>query len=263
MAKKTKISGTKEWANVSLNIHLGCKHRCRYCYARERMVRLGQCDLEAWGTEHNRLKENPFAGFNKKYDGVVMFPTTHDLTPEILPETLEAIRRLVGAGNTILLVSKPYIEVIQAICKEFADHKDQIKFRFTIGAYKDEILSYWEPGAPTYAERVKCLKYAFQHGFQTSVSVEPMLDGPNVVKLFQKLEPWISDTFWIGKMNHVKSRVPPDTDPAEIARIEAGQTDDRIFEIYGALWQEPKIRWKESFKSVLGLPLATEAGTDA
>lgn len=261
MAKK-KISGTLEWAKVSLNIHLGCVHRCRYCYARERMVRLGQCELEAWGTDHNRLKEKPFTGFNKKYDGVVMFPTTHDLTPDILPETLEAIRRLVTAGNNILLVSKPYMQVIEAICEEFADKKDQIQFRFTIGAYDDKILAYWEPGAPAYAERLKCLKHAWKRGFQTSVSVEPMLDSKNITKLFQKLEPWITGTFWIGKMNHIGTRVQPGTDSTEIARIEAGQTDERVWEIYKALWQQPKVRWKESFKTVLGLPLATEAGTD-
>jgi DNA repair photolyase len=259
---KKKISGTLEWAKVSLNIHLGCVHRCRYCYARERTVRLGKCDSETWGTTYNQLKERPFTGFSKKYDGVVMFPTAHDLTPDILPETLEAIQRLTKAGNNILLVSKPYMEVIKAICEKFAEQKDQIQFRFTIGAYDDNILAYWEPGAPTYAERFNCLKYAWEQGFQTSVSVEPMLDSKNVVELFHKLEPWITGTFWIGKMNHVRTRVQPDTDPQEIARIEMGQTDERVHEIYNILKDEPKIRWKESFKSVLGLPLATEAGTD-
>jgi hypothetical protein len=63
-------------------------------------------------------------------------------------------------------------------------------------------------------------------------------------------------------MNHIKTRVQPGTDPAEIARIEAGQTDEAVRAIYEALQFEPKVRWKESFKTVLGLPLATEAGTD-
>jgi len=47
-----------------------------------------------------------------------------------------------------------------------------------------------------------------------------------------------------------------------IKKIEAGQTNDRILEIYDILKDDPKVRWKESFKSVLGLELAEEAGLD-
>lgn len=273
--KPTKISGTKEWSVASLNIHLGCSHRCRYCYAREKMVRLERCTMEGWGTDYNRMKDKPFAGFNKKYDGVVMFPTTHDLVPEILPEALKGIELLVKAGNTVLLVSKPHLEVVKAICKAFSDTREyathgpmHLRWRFTIGSLDDTILSYWEPGAPNFAERFASLKYAFTAGYSTSVSVEPMLDGQNVIELFRRLEPFTSDTFWIGKMNNIRRkdgtlwRVEPGTAEEEVARIEAGQTDERIREIYEALRNEPKIRWKESFKTVLGLELATEPGQD-
>ena len=45
-----------------------------------------------------------------------------------------------------------------------------------------------------------------------------------------------------------------------MAALEAGQTDACIREVYSALKDEPKIRWKESYKSILGLKLQTEAG---
>jgi hypothetical protein len=80
--------------------------------------------------------------------------------------------------------------------------------------------------------------------------------------LVKALLPYVTDTIWIGKMNKIKLRVPADTDPAEIARIEAGQTDARIREIYLALKDHPKIRWKESVKEVVGLPLAEQPGQD-
>lgn len=38
--------------------------------------------------------------------------------------------------------------------------------------------------------------------------------------------------------------------------IEAGQTDERLRAIYATLKDELQVRWKESFKQVLGLPLA-------
>lgn len=40
-----------------------------------------------------------------------------------------------------------------------------------------------------------------------------------------------------------------------IARIEAGQTDEKIREVYEALKGEPKVRWKDSVKRVVGIPL--------
>lgn len=57
-------------------------------------------------------------------------------------------------------------------------------------------------------------------------------------------------------------RVIPGTDPAEIARIAAGQTDESVRRIHAALKDEPKVRWKESYKKVLGLKLAEKAGED-
>jgi DNA repair photolyase len=126
----------------------------------------------------------------------------------------------------------------------------------------DKILSYWEPEAPSFEERYESLCYAFTGGFQTSISAEPMLDADNIVDLFNRLERMVTDTFWVGKMNHMESRIEPGTDPKEIARIEAGQSDDRIWEIYYMLKDEPKVRWKESIKKVIGLTLAEESGLD-
>ena len=84
-------------------------------------------------------------------------------------------------------MSKPHLDCIQAICQQFGDYREKILFRFTIGACDDTVLSFWEPGAPTYAERMASLQYAYEQGFQTSVSVEPMLDSANIDQLIAEL----------------------------------------------------------------------------
>ena len=66
----------------------------------------------------------------------------------------------------------------------------------------------------------------------------------------------------IGKANRLRSRCVPGTSEEEIARIEAGQTDERVREIYEELKDQPKVRWKESYKRVLGLEEAASAGLD-
>ena len=128
-------------------------------------------------------------------------------------------------------------------------------FRFTIGAYDNRILGFWEPGAPTFQERLACLRYAFENGFTTSISMEPMLDAPNAVKLFHRLAPYVTDSIWLGKLNRARNCVGKRTPEVEaaICRIEANQSDEKIRAIYDALRHEPKVRWKDSVRKVIGL----------
>jgi hypothetical protein len=53
----------------------------------------------------------------------------------------------------------------------------------------------------------------------------------------------------------------PDGHP-EIDRLEQWQTDEKVFEVYEALKHDPLVRWKESYKTVLGLELSSTAGLD-
>jgi hypothetical protein len=44
--------------------------------------------------------------------------------------------------------------------------------------------------------------------------------------------------------------------------LMATQTDDRIRELYAKLKDDPKIKWKESIKKVVGIDIPTESGLD-
>ena len=44
--------------------------------------------------------------------------------------------------------------------------------------------------------------------------------------------------------------------------LEEGQTESNIKSIYGILKDNPKVKWKESFKEILGLDMPTEIGLD-
>jgi len=261
--KSTRISGTREWSVESDNIVLGCTHKCRYCYARANAMRRRQIgSYEEWGESYNRIRVAQVRKHRKPVNGRVMFPTTHDITPEHLGPCLGVIHKHLRAGNELLIVSKPHLECIQAICRETRMFRELILFRFTIGAMDESILAYWEPGAPTFEERFASLRYAHKQGYATSVSCEPLLDADKAVNLFRTVESYISDTIWIGKLNQLRSRCIPDTSETELRRIEAGQTDEAIQRVYTALRDEPKVRWKESYKEVLGLDLAEVAGMD-
>jgi DNA repair photolyase len=159
-------------------------------------------------------------------------------------------------GNEILIVSKPHLECIQAICEKLADYKDRIVFRFTIGSMYDEYLGFWEPGAPDYEERKASLKFAYEAGFTTSVSCEPYLD-PQIDMLVDELLPFINDVIWIGKMNKKESRIDFDEwtedDYKYLDVVDNCQTDSFVQMLYERFKDEPKVKWKDSIKQVMGL----------
>jgi DNA repair photolyase len=260
-----RISGTKEWAVENVNVVRGCEHRCRYCFARRRARDLKRIhSFDEWGTTYNQERPAEVKKGRKNYGGTVMFPTTHDITPQFLEPCVQVLHQLLDAGNRVLIVTKPHLDCTQRLCREFSTFKSQILFRFTIGAMNDAVLSFWDTHAPSFTERFKCLKHAHQKGFETSVSVEPMLDPPNVVQLFHRLEPYVTHSIWLGKMNQIHNRVQP-SDAAErqaCDRLEGQQSDENIRGIFAQLKDEPLVRWKDSIKQVMGLVPAEQAGMD-
>jgi len=262
-------TGTREWSVASANCLLGCSHNCRYCYAREMALRFGRIgSIEEWA----KPRVNPATAkksWGRIEGGPVMFPTSHDLLPAFLDECQETIRRILRAGNRLLLVSKPHLQVVTHLCAWMMtlrpdlagfDLREQVQWRFTIGAMDNATLAYWEPGAPGFGERVASLQRAYRYGFSTSLSIEPMLDSSHVVELVERLDPWVSGEIWIGPMNQVRRRVVPGTDPEEIARIEAGQTPEKLWRIYDALKAHPQVRWKDGFRRILGQEGSQESG---
>jgi hypothetical protein len=76
--------------------------------------------------------------------------------------------------------------------------------------------------------------------------------------------PLVNDAIWIGKMGYLDQlRRSADAGLAErIAEIEHYQRDKMIWAIYNQYKDNPKIKWKNSIKKVVGLPPAPEPGMD-
>jgi len=256
-----KVNGFKEWTKYSVNCCSGCANDCRYCYAKGMAMRFKQLTADEWPLE--RVRQKDVDKKQKLYDGRVMFPSSHDITSGNFDPCMVVIENLLLVGNELLIVSKPRLACIRAICNGFKAYRDKIIFRFTIGACDDEVLSFWEPNAPNYEERKASLKHSFEAGFETSVSVEPMLCAAGVLDLVKDLEPFTTNSIWIGKMNHLKSIQIDDDETLEAVRvIEDGQSDENIWEIYSKLKDNPLVKWKDSIKKVVGIEAPAEAGLD-
>lgn len=258
------VFGTQEWAKYNENCINGCSHDCKYCYAKSIAVRMKRKTPESWQIEE--LKNDKLIKSFRKRNGTFMFPTTHDITPKYLDECIYFLGNILKPGNNVLVVSKPHLECIKKICDLLPQYKQQILFRFTIGSTNSAVLKFWEPNAPGFEERLESLKYAFAAGYKTSVSCEPMLDG-NIDELVAALFPYVTDSIWLGKMNHPGSRLAINgVNDLEILvimkQLMSIQSDEWIRQLYYRYKDNPKIKWKESIKKVVGLQVSMEKGLD-
>lgn len=274
-----KPTGTKEWAPISKNIQMGCDNgdSCIYCYARARALRFKQIpDRGVWNrpvVNQKQLNERP-----KKLNGRIFFPSSHDITPRNIDAVVPYLERWLSVGNEFLIVSKPHLACIKVLCEELEPYKGQILFRFTIGATGLlRSLEFWEPGVPGFNERLASLSMAHGMGYDTSVSSEPFLDG-TIYSLVRLCEPYVTDAHWVGKMNKMETRVafrgvsfrdagknPSLWTGDEWLRwnmVKNSQTDDKIKELYEMFKHNPKIKYKDSIKEILGLPMPKGIGLD-
>ncbi len=239
-------TGTREWAEHNENCIEGCKNDCLYCYGAQSAERYGRRAREVW----HIMKPNARSGRAvSHYKGRVMFPTTHDLHIEYVNWWGPFLQKLLEMGNDVLIVTKPEYQAVSHICQVFAQYKNQIEFRFTIGTNDHAVAAYWEPNAPTPTERFIAILYAHQQGFRTSISMEPLLmEQPKdlIVKHFSDI---VTGEIWIGAMNHypLNPKIPEE---AQQIKIQSRENMQRVYE---SLKDNPQIRWKDSVQRLLGI----------
>lgn len=154
----------------------------------------------------------------------------------------------------MLIVTKPNRKAIEAICSEFSSYRDTIIFRFTIGGLDEAALRIWEPGAPPLQERLWCLRHAFEQGYRTSISAEPMLVSCEEAERFYHIvEPLVTEDIWFGKMSGVGGFTNhPDPEVARrAAELQQVYADPIMMQFVGKMAGLPKVAWKDSIKKVI------------
>lgn len=252
VSKIQSDKGAGEWAGYNCNIGSGCSHGCLYCYAEKIASRFNRIEgQDAWREEVSREATTAKC---KKLAEPIMFPTTHDITEAYLPAYRCHLYNLLKVGNEVVLVTKPHRASIKAICSEFSSFRDNMTLRFSIGGLDNEALRIWEPGAPSLSERLWCIQYAFEQGYKTSVSSEPMLvNREGAEMLYYTVEPLVTEDIWFGKMNNVGGFTKND-DPQLASRATAlveAYNDKEILKLVTNIGGMPKVEWKDSVKKVI------------
>ena len=246
------ISLNQDWADEGINVSTGCSNDCRYCYAREGQIRKGNKTLATWNIEESRPEMLDKAW--RKTSKRKLFPSIHDITPGTYENSAKVIKNFLAPGNFLLIVSKPNPDLIGKLCDEIKEYKDKVLFRFTISATDNDILKFWEPNAPLFEKRLEALKIAREKGFETSISVEPMLDTANISALIEAVRPYTTDSIWLGTLNSINRRVKNRNQPEvkkEVEKIKSGQVPSNLLEIYNQFKADPLIKYKSHIREAL------------
>jgi len=204
-------------------------------------------------------------GYGKR-TGRIMFPTSHDITDCNADSSLAVLTKMLKAGNDVLVVSKPHLDMTKRMVAELEQFKGQVTFRYSIGSASSDVLRLWEPGAPSFEERLESIRFAHGAGFQASVSCEPMLDQ-HIDLVIEAVRPYVTDSIWIGKANQLRAAISlncPGNNEAILAanQLIAWQSDEAVLAIYEKFKDDPIIKWKDSIKKVVGIARPDEAGLD-
>lgn len=250
-----KGTGTKEWSEHSYNIQKGCKNNCVYCYARYNAIHRFKYIKDEAQWQVPEINEKKVLKKWNKVDGVIMFPTVHDIDRYNYYHCRDTLQNMLKAGNEVLIVSKPDVVCISLLTESLDQYKEQIMFRFTIGNVSDSILKLFEPNAPNFSSRQRSLIMAFEKGFKTSISAEPLLGGfDTLLRIYEFCAPYVTDSIWVGKMNKISQRVFGSISPelkGAIETIISCHSDEEILKMYDYLNSDPKIKWKDSIKKVV------------
>lgn len=266
--RKTKQKDKNtQWAKIGWNIirsTTDCPQRCRYCYEvarKNRLTGMGLPDYESirdiedlgeleqmrerFVVDENRVRPN---WTNRRKPKLWIFGSTHDIFPEMVNEYIVKVRNMVQTGSEVLIVTKPRLDCMRAICEGLNDVKNGVMIICTITSNDDEVLKYWEPFAPRYEERKECLKLAFEAGYRTSVSMEPYLSDPRPV--VADLKQFVTHCIWLGNMNHCREL---EFDEEEYGKLGLLYTPEYVRQLILDLWNEEKVFYKYGMMGIMGL----------
>jgi len=175
----------------------------------------------------------------KKYNGIIMFPTMHDITLSNFDKVADTIEKLLEFDNNILIVSKMDWIIANKFFQRFNTNskKENLEFRITMTSDSVYIQKYFEKFAPSREYRINSMRL-LANGFNCSVSVEPMLDKRILEQLVKHASPL---TIWIGCLTNYKLN-PSIYEEKEV--IELYKTLPEIYEEYK---QYDFIKFKDSF----------------
>lgn len=194
----------KEYSELACNLYTGCKHACKYCYCPAIMRKT----LDQWAF-YPKARTNILKQLEK--DAQKMKGEQRQLLFSFMADPYQDDESAFLTRQALLICEQYKFKNIQILTKAgFRVVKDfdilkrnNWKFGSTIIFRDDKLRQQWEPGAPSIESRYEAVKQAHKDGILTWVSIEPVIDTDQALKVMQDLKGYVN--LWkVGKLNHFK-----------------------------------------------------------
>lgn len=190
-----------EYAPLALNLYQGCRFACKYCFVPD----IARQSLAVWSA-NPKPKKNVLQRIEadaKKMAGdprTVLLCFTCD--PYQDPEAAALTRKTLLILEKYKMTATVLTKAGTAAVRDFNILAwNGWEFGTTLSCVKAATQRQWEPIAPGPKDRFAAIKAAHDIGIKTWVSMEPVYDPAEALKLIEVCNPYV-DHWKIGKMNH-------------------------------------------------------------
>jgi len=204
----------KEYAPLAVNLYSGCAHGCTYCFGPQTLKKRRQAfknDVQAKKNALTRLQKDAAKLKGDDREILLSFVTDPYQPLEMeLKVTRQAIETLIENDLRFTILTKGGTRAIRDF--DLLEGYNKARFGSTLIFTSQKDADKWEPNAPSIVDRIEAINQAHAKGIETWVSLEPVIDPKQALKLIQELHPIVGH--WkVGKLtykdvgvNWIKSR---------------------------------------------------------
>ncbi len=195
----------KEYAPLAANPYQSCSHGCKYCYVPPTLKR----DREVYYNEL-LLKKNWLSDFEK--DAVKLNGNGKEILLSFVGDPYQPVEMELGITRRCIEILMEHDLRFTILTKggtraikdfDLLESYEKARFGSTIVFASQNDADQWEPGAAPIADRVLAIEEARKRGIKTWVSLEPVIDPDQALRLIRELHPVVGH--WkIGKLNYKK-----------------------------------------------------------
>lgn len=200
----------REYSPLALNIFNGCDHGCSYCYIPDVSYRpdANLVPHKRKNILHQLEKE---LKTNVPSSQVLLcflcdpYPI-HDIETAVTRSIIEIFLKY---QIKTAILSKGGERCMRDIDLFLKFPFGKLKFGTTLTFFDDSLRKKYEPNASPTMERLFVLDKIKSAGIKTFVSIEPVIDPFESLKIISASIPFV-DQYKIGKLNHIKTPKPID-----------------------------------------------------
>ncbi len=191
----------REYAPLACNIATGCSHACRYCYCPS----ITRTTVDQWAKAPT-VRKDIVKQFAKEADKMAGNPTEILFCFMCDPYQSDETAHVMGQIYKLAEFHDLNLSVLTKAGCRAKQHfvfflRNRWKFGSTVSFLSEQLREEWEPGAPSIQSRIQAVEEAHATGITTWVSIEPVVDAEEAMKVMGRLKGHV-DLWKVGKLNH-------------------------------------------------------------